>query len=139
MFNKAIEWKLIKTNPLVGMKLLKQVVREVKVIEGWEFQRLYNSANDNFKSILLFAYFTGCRRSEIRNLKWVNVNLQSGYVVIVDTKNSEERTIDLNSLLLRELLIFLQWIRVHYGLPVSLTKANPFEQVSLTKARHVLS
>ena len=94
MFNKAIEWKLIKNNPIAGMKLLKQVVREVKVIEGWEFQRLYGAANDNFKSILLFAYFTGCRRSEIRNLKWVNVNLQSSYVVIVDTKNSEERTID---------------------------------------------
>jgi len=102
MFNKALEWKLLKINPIQGIKLLRQEVREVKVISSNEFQKLYESAIDHFRPILLFAYFTGCRRSEIRKLRWENVDLNSGYVLIVDTKNLEERTIDLNDLLIKD-------------------------------------
>jgi len=100
MYNKAIEWQLLGKNPINGIKLLKEEVKAVRVLEDWEFQELYSSANDSFKNILLFAYFTGCRKSEIQYLKWENVNFDAGNVIITKAKNYEEREVDLNSILL---------------------------------------
>jgi len=103
MYNKAVEWGLLNKNPITGMKLLKEEVKEIRVIDESELKRLYQNANEYFKPVLLFAYFTGCRSSEIRLLKWENVNLKEGSVLITKTKNREERTVYLTGLLVSEL------------------------------------
>jgi len=103
MYNKAIEWKLISENPITGIKLLKQETKEIRVINEVEFQKLYDNSNESFRPALLFAYFTGCRSSEIRNLQWKNVNLSDGSVLITNTKNKEERVVYLNDNLKYEL------------------------------------
>ncbi|NIP39100.1 MAG: site-specific integrase [Candidatus Dadabacteria bacterium] len=100
MFNKAVEWETLKANPLTGMKLLKEEIKQIRVLEQLEFERLYNSANEYFKPFLLFAYFTGCRPTEIRLLQWENVNLEEGWVLITKTKTNEERYVYLNSILI---------------------------------------
>jgi len=99
MYNKSIEFNLLTESPIKGLKLLKQEVKEINVLGENEFQRLYNSSSEHFRPVLLFAYFTGCRKSEIRLLKWENVNIEDGYVLITNTKNYEERTIFLNNIL----------------------------------------
>lgn len=98
MYNKAMEWKLINENTIAGIKQLKQETKEIRVINELEFTKLYESANDFFKPVLLFAYFTGCRSSEIRNLKWKNVNFADGSALITNTKNKEERIVYLNDI-----------------------------------------
>jgi len=103
MYNKAVEWCLLSKNPIQGMKLLKEEVKEVTVIDGSELRRLYENANEYFKPVLLFAYFTGCRASEIRLLKWENVNHKEESVLITKAKNREERAVYLTSLLVSEL------------------------------------
>jgi len=103
MYNKAEEWGLLSKNPITGMKLLKEEVKEIRVIDESELKILYENANEYFKPVLLFAYFTGCRSSEIRLLKWENVNFKEGSVLITKTKNREERTVYLTGLLVSEL------------------------------------
>lgn len=99
MYNKSIEFNLLTQNPIKGIKLLKQEFKDIRVLGENEFQRLYNAASEQFRPVLLFAYFTGCRKSEIRLLKWDNANIEDGYVLITKTKNYEERTIYLNDIL----------------------------------------
>jgi len=100
MFNLAKEWNKILDNPLKGMKLLKVQNRQPRVLKNSEFINIYNVASEHFKPILLCAYFTGMRRGEIRNLKWSNVDLEDGYITIVETKNNEDRKIPINKSLL---------------------------------------
>ncbi len=100
MYNLAIEWKLITISPIKGMKLLKAEKFNPRVIKDWEFKKLYESAIEHFKPILLCAYMTGMRRGEIAKLKWVNVDLKGKYIHVVETKNNESRSIPIAEQLL---------------------------------------
>lgn len=106
MFNLSLAGTLsvkVGRNPVQGMKLLDVPQAKVRTIKDWEFQRLYNAASDSFKPILLCGYMTGMRRSEIAKLKWEDVNLEEGYLDVIETKNGEPRTIPLGEPLLSTL------------------------------------
>jgi len=93
MFNLAVEWTLISTNPIRGMKLVKVQRYLPRVLTEEEFGRLYRSASPHFKPILLCAYLTGMRKSEIAKLRWDDVDLERGYIYVRETKNNESRAI----------------------------------------------
>ncbi len=97
MFNKAMEWKLLTINPLSDMSpkkhFLVQEIKERRIIDSTEFEKLYINAEKVFRPFLLFAYLTGCRPKEIMSLKWENVDLKKGYVLITKTKNKKERKV----------------------------------------------
>lgn len=90
-------------NPIEGIKLLKVPSFKPRELRDWEFNALYNSASVHFKPILLCAYMTGMRRSEIEGLKWKDVDLKVGYILVVETKNGESRTIPISTPLLNAL------------------------------------
>lgn len=100
MFNLAMEWKTIGSNPIRGMKLLKVPKFEARVLKDWEVEKLYQSSSPHFKPILLCAYMTGMRRGEIARLKWENVDMEDGNIHVVETKNNESRSIPIASSLL---------------------------------------
>jgi len=96
MFNLSLQGALrvkVGKNPVQGLKLLKVAKLKPRVLKDWEFLRLYEASSSHFKPILLCAYMTGMRRSEIAKLKWRDVELQDGYLYVVETKNGESRTI----------------------------------------------
>ncbi len=106
MFNLALQGALrmkIGKNPVEGLKLLKVPKMNPRVIKSWEFQSLYKAAPSHFQPIILCAYTTGMRRSEIAKLKWKDVDLETGYVHIIETKNDESRTIPTCEALLKKL------------------------------------
>ncbi|MFI5322075.1 MAG: tyrosine-type recombinase/integrase [Thermodesulfobacteriota bacterium] len=106
MFNLAIRGTLsikIVKNPVEGIKLLKVPKLKPRVLKDSEFQRLYGAASDHFKPILLCAYMTGMRRSEIAKLKWKDVDLEEGYIHVVEAKNGESRSIPIDEPLLSTL------------------------------------
>lgn len=103
MFNLALKGVLrvkIGKNPVQGIMLVKVQKLKPRVLKEWEFQRLYSSASTHFKPILLCAYMTGMRRSEIAKLKWKDVDLETGYIHVIETKNGESRTIPIAESLL---------------------------------------
>jgi len=71
------------------IRLLSVSKLRPRVLKDLESQRLYAAASDHFKPILLCAYMTGMRRSEIARLKWKNVDLEARYIHVVETKNGE--------------------------------------------------
>ena len=96
MFNLALAGTLsvkIGRNPIQGVKLLKVPPTKVRALKEGEFQKLYSAASEGFRPILLCAYMTGMRRSEIARLKWEDVDFEDGYIYIAETKNGEPRSI----------------------------------------------
>lgn len=96
MFNLSIEGTLsvkVGRSPVHGIKALKVPQSKVRTLKEWEFHKLYSVASESFRPILLCACITGMRRSEIAKLKWENVDLEDGYIHVIDTKNGEPRTI----------------------------------------------
>jgi len=101
MFKKGVEWNIIIDNPISDLQpknhFLKEIQKQIRVLDSEEFNLLYQSANKYFKPVLVFAYCTGCRLSEIKFLKWENVSFKNEKVLITNTKNKVEREIDLNT------------------------------------------
>jgi len=104
MFNLAIEWKVISSNPIKGIKLLKVPKFKPRVLKEDEFINLYNVASSHFKPILLCAFSTGMRKGEIIKLNWENVDLKDRYIHITETKNNESRSIPISDILFDALI-----------------------------------
>jgi hypothetical protein len=73
-------------------------VRRV-VLDEEAFQRLQASAEKWLRPILLVAFDTGMRKSEVLNLRWSQVDLRAGAVRLEaeDTKTDEPRVVCLTS------------------------------------------
>lgn len=74
-FNKAVEWKYLKSNPFAGLHELPKEKGPPVYIEAPAVTRFLASIEDVDKRRLVTAYiYTGRRRAELLNLCWQNVN-----------------------------------------------------------------
>ena len=96
MFNKAIEWKEAKENPVKKVKLLKEHNKRTRYLELDEIKTLLNNCPDHFRPLVITALNTGMRRGEILNLQWENVDMDRGIIYLLDTKNNERREVLMN-------------------------------------------
>lgn len=106
MFNLAVAGTLsvkVGRNPVQGLKLLEVPKTKVNPLKDWEFEKLYEASPEHLRLILLIAYLTGMRRDEIRKLKWKDVDLEDGYIHVIETKNNESRSIPVAGILLSSL------------------------------------
>jgi len=114
MFSKAIDWELIKENPTKGVKLYKEELKPFRVVTPVEFEAVYNHASDYLKPILLTAYNTGMRYSEVLNLKWCDINFDEGFITVTETKSGKYRTIPMNETLRQTLVDIYQQTKSEY-------------------------
>lgn len=97
MFNMAIDWELLHSaNPVYKVKYFKLPKSPTRVLNEQEFLMLCDCAADHLKPILKCAYFTGMRKSEVLNLKWDDVNIFRGSLIVRETKNYEYRERPIN-------------------------------------------
>ncbi|TDI89741.1 MAG: site-specific integrase [Candidatus Dadabacteria bacterium] len=107
MFNLSLQGVLsikVGKNPVQGIKLLKVPKTKPRTYKPWEFQKLYEAATGHFKPILLCAYLTGMRRSEITRLRWQDMDFEDKTIYVAETKNEEPRTIPMSEALFDSLL-----------------------------------
>lgn len=109
MLNYAVGEGWLPSNPIAGYKLFKEKLTKLRVVTEDEFIKVYENASDDLKPILVMAYNTGMRRSEILSLKWDNVNLSNGYIIVEESKNDESRYIPIN----KELNKALKSVKYH--------------------------
>lgn len=107
MFNKAIEWDVIKVknnmapiNPVSQIKLYIPPPRQV-IIEEQDFRRLWETIelNRNYyvsSAILLFT-LTALRKEEVLSLKWDKIIWDKGYISVIDTKNKREHQVSITN------------------------------------------
>jgi integrase len=102
MFTKAVEWEMVEVEILKRVrkvKLLPDDSKRLRYLSKEECQELINACEPHLRPIVITALNTGMRKSEILNLKWDNVDLKHGFILLDRTKNNERREIPINDTL----------------------------------------
>ncbi len=72
VFNKAIEWGVVKDNPCRNVKRLPEKSRE-RYVEDWEYLAIKNIAPELIKNLMDFAWLTGQRIGDILAIKLTDI------------------------------------------------------------------
>ncbi len=96
-FESAKKEGSIPHNPWNAVPILKDPEKQRRqVFTPQQIQMLLNAASDSWRGLILFGYFTGLRLQDIVNLKWENLDLESGLLRIVTRKTNKEVTLALH-------------------------------------------
>jgi integrase len=98
MFNKAIQWELLEESPLRRLKFLKENNARLRYLSLEECQRLIDACiAQHLKAIVTIALHTGMRSGEIRNIQWRDIDFDSDFIIIRQSKNGESRHVPMDS------------------------------------------
>lgn len=93
------EWEWIHDHPMRKIPKLTEPRGRVRFLDDDERQRLLTACKSSksryLYAVVVLALSTGARQGEIMNLRWPDVDLQRGMIVLHDTKNKERRTLAL--------------------------------------------
>ncbi|HBT64531.1 MAG TPA: hypothetical protein DEB10_07730 [Ruminococcaceae bacterium] len=95
IFNQAIKNGMLIRNPVTGVKVPKTGTKETRALSIEEQQRILTAAREYDKHIMfavVFALYTGCRKSEILGLQWRDVDFSDNCIHISKQLN---RTYDM--------------------------------------------
>jgi integrase len=81
------------------VKLLEENNRRMRYLSKEECQILIDACSSHLRPIVITALNTGMRGGEIFSLKWANVDLKHGFILLEKTKNGERREIPINETL----------------------------------------
>ncbi len=83
-FNKALDWQYVDVNHFVKIKLPKKQKLNPLFITEEELEQVLDKIDvDVVRDVVVLGYYTGLRLSEIVNLKWKNVDLNSNVIIVV--------------------------------------------------------
>jgi integrase len=102
---RAVVWGYARENPCAGVERLREPKPTDRYLHPHELAALLEAADPRIQPMILFAAHTGVRQGEQLALRWADVDLENRRVVIRSetSKNSEARTVPLNSAALRAL------------------------------------
>ncbi len=104
MFNRAVDWELLDQSPMKGIRFLPENNARPRYLSLEECDRLVEACKaPHLRAIVTVALHTGMRSGEIRNLLWKDLDFDTGFIVIRDSKNGEPRHVPMDSTV-RELL-----------------------------------
>jgi integrase len=96
MFNRAIDWDILTSNPMRKVKRLPEKNKRLRFLERHEIVRLLNCCRPLLRAVITVAIHTGMRKAEITNLKWRDVDFKRDLITLLKTKNGKARYILLN-------------------------------------------
>ncbi|MFC2168349.1 tyrosine-type recombinase/integrase [Acidobacteriota bacterium] len=96
IFNKAIDWGRMDKSPARKIKMLEELTKKDRILSKREADRLCYYSDPLVRSLIILALNTGMKRNEMLNLKWENVNLEKGYISVIDMKSGIHRNIPIN-------------------------------------------
>ena len=80
-------------------KLLEENNRRLRFLTREECQALISQCRGVTRDITVTALNSGMRKGEILGLKWDNVDLKHGFILLDKTKNGDRREIPINDTL----------------------------------------
>jgi len=96
----GVESDLLLSNPCRKIKKLREETRKEFILTPEQEEKMLNLCTgklEYMKAVIVFALNTACRKAEIQNLKFENVNLEAGYITITKTKSGHDRKIPISS------------------------------------------
>lgn len=103
MYNLARSWDMCSNNPINNVKFYQEQPPKERILSEKEEYDLINSSPEHIKPILITALNTGMRYGEIINLKWENIDFESGYIHVKQSKTGINRKIPINDILYKTL------------------------------------
>lgn len=88
--DQAVKNKLLRENPIEGVRLSKNIQREMRVLSREEQDRLIRAARQAPEPAafgVIFDLFTGLRLGELCGLRWQNVDMKQGTFLVCETRN----------------------------------------------------
>lgn len=93
------EWQWLDDSPMRKVTKPTEPRGRVRFLDDVERQRLLaacqQSTNDWLYMCVILALSTGMRQGELMNLRWPDVNLKDGFLILHETKNGERRRVPL--------------------------------------------
>ncbi|MBI5193834.1 MAG: site-specific integrase [Nitrospirae bacterium] len=131
MFSKAIEWEMIEletSKRVHKVENLKGEGKRIRFLTVEECRLLIDSCDERLKPIIIIAVNTGMRKGEILSLKWDNVDIKHGFIMLDVTKNGERREVPLNDTLKNVLHGITRRLDVAYVFHDNIT-GKPYKEV----------
>lgn len=99
-FNIAlIQWEWLEINPVIKVKSPKLPRGRVRFLDDAERERFLTACRESSNGWLypcvILALSTGMRQGELMGLKWPDVNLKDGFIILHETKNGDRRRVPL--------------------------------------------
>jgi integrase len=98
------EWEWLEDSPMRKVKKPKESKGRVRFLDDNERHKLLaacqQSSNKQLYLCVILALSTGMRQAELMGLKWQNINLKDGFLILQKTKNGERRRVPLSGLAL---------------------------------------
>jgi integrase len=102
------EWQWLEDSPMRKVKKPKESRGRVRFLDDKERARLLEACKESPNNILytcvILALSSGMRQGELMGLKWQDVNIKDGFIILHKTKNGERRRIPLSGLALKQLI-----------------------------------
>ncbi|GAC1435631.1 MAG: hypothetical protein NVS1B11_24350 [Terriglobales bacterium] len=92
----AVEWEIVPFNVAQGVKSPRVPAGRVRYLQLGELRTVLEFSPEWLRPIAALAVCTGMRRSELLGLRWLDVDLIHGRVMLAQTKNGEGRIVYLN-------------------------------------------
>ena len=99
MLSKAAAWDMVGEEVLKNTRkidMLKENNRRLRYLTEDESFNLVNNSARHLRPIVITALNTGMRKEEILSLKWDNVDMKNGFILLEDTKNGDRREVPIN-------------------------------------------
>jgi len=117
MFTKAGEWEMAGEEVLKKVrkvKLLPENNKRLRFLSSEECQALIKACDPHLTPIVITALNTGMRKGEILKLRWEQVDLKHGFILLELTKNGERREIPINGTLRQTFVALPRHIKSSY-------------------------
>ena len=107
LFNLAEQWGLYRgRNPVKGVRFLDENNLQLRTLSEDEERRLLPCCSPYLQDMVIFAINTGLRLGDILNLKWEEVDLETGTLNLLVKKNRRMLEVPLNE---RALAVVKGW------------------------------
>lgn len=100
MLSLAVEWEILKVNPAVGLKKFAEVTDAGRFLTPDEIGRLLAALDQDENVVgaaaLKLLLLTGCRREEIAQARWEDLDVERGLLKLPKTKAGKVRWVPLS-------------------------------------------
>jgi integrase len=97
-FNAAWKQDHIKKNPCLALDSLRKKAKTMKrgTFSPAQVAKLVHAAEGDWKTAILFGYYTGARLSDVANMRWQSIDLDADTICFTPSKTGKEITLPLH-------------------------------------------